>query len=230
MQTLKPIEKWKFTLQIVLVSLILLLTCVNGVRYIITEVTNERSWKYQSINAYTQSFLWMALLIFQMLLFQSYPKIKNLFLWFIILRLVSIGYGFIEQAFITIDLDILQILSAIDGILQLISTIIGLVLYGHILSKRYNKAPLVKMFKPYAIITIIMDCIGFLFSILLPIAITFVFELNKLWGLAFFFHTVPLVFLIIYYIKIKEIYSTLRVDDQPTVDAEKPWPPEAAKS
>jgi hypothetical protein len=225
MNQLKPIENWKFIVQIILATLILLMACFNGVKFIITEVSGEKFWKHQYIISYTSSFMWLALLIFQMLLFQSYPKIKTLFLVVIIMRLVMIGYGLIKQSYGKMDLEALEVSAMIEGILRLVSFIIALVLYGHILTKPYNQASLVKLFRPYAIITIVMDCIGFLFNFLLGFATIIHVQLYKFWGVAYFFYTVPMVFLIMYYIRLKELYPQLMKETDQT-DTDQSWPPQ----
>jgi hypothetical protein len=218
---MRPIENWKFNLQIIFAIINILILACQAVIYFLSKWTDMR-FPLSHYVLFHSSFLTGILLLgFQALLFRNYPLLKNLLIITILLRVFGVLFETISRIFIMHSYKN-PVWIAVHSFFDLATFLIAILLFGIILTKKFNTVPLIKMFRPFAIIAIIGRTSVFIFSILVGFG-SFYFIISPIRGINYLLLAIPYVFLIAYYIKLKKVYPTLT--NSAPVEPDQSWPP-----
>lgn len=203
----KPTVKWKFDLQILLATLVIILACTRGILWILysPEDTNTGTMIY--ILWCMSSLCSFMLTGFLLQLFRPVPLIRN-----IIVRLILFIVGFALETvprIFSFETNLLRSLGTLDMWVDIASFVTSLIFWGQLLRNKFRHIPGIQLLRTYAIVAI---CTGVAHQ--LAYSILFILPpnpsmLNWLWGLEYVFMIPPVIFLIKGYNQMKSYPSTL---------------------
>jgi hypothetical protein len=198
----KPIEKWKFDLQIIFAIILILVYCTRGVLFVLYDAYNTKINLINSNLWYVTTLLNFIILGFQIRLFQPIKAIKSLAKVCMFIYSFGVTYDLVKRM-IPFERDLFQILHFFNTAIDIASMVIFLILFINMLRKKFEAISVIKLLRSYAIVQICATLAVFLMPstiYLFPPTRPFIFWQ---WGLNYFLLALPLVFLIVAYVKIK---------------------------
>jgi hypothetical protein len=218
---MRPIVNWKFNLQIIFVIINIFILVSQAVLYFLSKWMEVKFPLSPFFLSYSSVLAGLIVLGFQAILFRTYPIIRNLLIITILFRVFFVMVETFKVIFIAY-LYKNTAWTAFHLFLDLAVLIIAMILYGIILTPKYNAVPLVKMFRPFAITAMIGRVFIFMFSILMGIESIY-FLMSPIRFITYPLLAIPYIFLIAYYIKLKRVYPTLT--NNVPVEPDQSWPP-----
>lgn len=199
MNTVKPIEKWKFDLQIIIAIILILLYFTRGVLFVLYDKDNTTMNSINSNIWYITTILTLIMLGFKVRLFQAVETIKKIIIACLIIYILGVAFSLVNRL-IPLELNLFKIVRTISGFFEIGSVILHLVLFINILREKFKNVLIIKLLRVYAIVSICTIVCHYLwYGVLYLISLLSLLNpsfLNWQWGLEYFILIIPIIFLI----------------------------------